>query len=147
MRLRTTPMAPRFDEYQFLTCLKYELWGARKRRFGRCQVGDLLAFRVGERLAGLARVSGKPFESEERVFDVYPARIPIRFVHATRPESRALEVAKILAYGGVGTILGPALAGYLAAHVSVSAPFFVSGLLLILASLVLLQLRISPRGV
>ncbi len=65
----------------------------------------------------------------------------------TRPESRALEVAKILAYGGVGTIFGPALAGYLAAHVSVSAPFFVSGLLLILASLVLLQLRISPPGV
>ena len=99
--------------------------------------------------AGLAEVSGKRFSSEDRVFedDVFPERIPIRFEHVTRPESRALEVAKILAYGGVGTILGPALAGYLAAHVSVSAPFFVSGLLLILASLVLLQLRISPRGV
>ena len=44
MRLRVTPG---LDEYQLLTCLQHDLWGSRRARFGRWQVGDLLAFRVG----------------------------------------------------------------------------------------------------
>jgi len=87
VRLRTTPSV---DECQFLTCLKHDLWAARKRRFGNWQVGDLLAFIVDRRLAGLGEVSGKPFESEEPVFEdhTYPYRIPIRFEHVTRQENR-----------------------------------------------------------
>ena len=63
----------------------------------------------------------------------------------TRPDQRALEVGKILAYGGLGTIVGPWLAGYLSENVNVSAPFFVSGLLMILAAMALILLRLERR--
>ena len=63
----------------------------------------------------------------------------------TSPETRALQVGKIMAYGGIGTILGPALAGYLCQNINVSAPFFISGLLVVLASLALLPLRLERR--
>ena len=43
------------------------------------------------------------------------------------------------------TIIGPWLAGHLSQHISISAPFFVSGLLLILTALALLPLRLAPR--
>jgi len=63
----------------------------------------------------------------------------------TRPESRALEVGKILAFGGIGTIIGPFLAGYLSQQVSVSAPYFVSGVGMILCVVPLLWLRLDPH--
>jgi predicted MFS family arabinose efflux permease len=62
----------------------------------------------------------------------------------TSPETRALTVGKLMAYGGIGTIIGPWLAGHLSQHLNISAPFFASGLLLILAALALLPLRL-PR--
>jgi len=62
----------------------------------------------------------------------------------TRPESRALEVGKILAFGGIGTIIGPFLAGYLSQRVSISAPFFVSGIGMILCVIPLLWLKLDP---
>jgi predicted MFS family arabinose efflux permease len=62
----------------------------------------------------------------------------------THPETRALTVGKLMAYGGIGTIIGPWLAGHLSQHLNISAPFFASGLLLILAALALLPLRL-PR--
>ncbi len=61
----------------------------------------------------------------------------------TRPERRALEVSKLMAYAGIGTIVGPWLAGVLSEHVNVSAPFFASGLLMILAAMALLPLRLD----
>ncbi len=62
----------------------------------------------------------------------------------TRPERRALEYGKIQAFGGTGTILGPFLAGYLSERINVSAPFFVSGLLMIAAAAALAWLRLTP---
>ncbi|MBN1460038.1 MAG: MFS transporter [Armatimonadetes bacterium] len=64
----------------------------------------------------------------------------------TRPDRRALEMGKLQGYGGVGTIIGPWLAGLLSEQVSVSAPFFVSGLLMIAAAVVLVALRLDGRG-
>jgi len=68
----------------------------------------------------------------------------------TSPEQRALQVGKILAYSGVGAIIGPWLAGWLLANLSermsMSAPFFVSGLLMVVAAAVLLLLRLTPAG-
>ena len=64
----------------------------------------------------------------------------------TRPENRALEVGKILAYGGIGTIIGPWLAGVLSQYVGISAPFFASGLLMIVAAGALMPLRLGREG-
>ena len=62
----------------------------------------------------------------------------------TDPANRALEMGKILAFGGVGTILGPFLAGVLAER-NISAPYFVSGVLMIVAVIPLLWMRLGPR--
>jgi MFS family permease len=61
----------------------------------------------------------------------------------TRPESRALEVGKILAFGGIGTIIGPFLAGFLSQRVNISAPYFVSGIGMILCVVPLFWLKLD----
>ena len=63
----------------------------------------------------------------------------------TRPERRALELGKIQAYGGIGTIIGPWLAGILSGHFGVSAPFLVGGFFITAAGLSLAPLRLG-RG-
>lgn len=86
MRLRLTKV----DEYQFLTCLQYSLWGSKSSRFKDWYEGDFLAFIVDKSLAGLAQVSGKPFRSDEKVWDngVFPHRIPMRFTHVLESGQR-----------------------------------------------------------
>jgi MFS family permease len=61
----------------------------------------------------------------------------------TRPERRALELGKIQAYGGIGTIIGPWLAGVLSGHFGVSAPFLVGGFFMTAAGLSLAPLRLD----
>ncbi len=80
----------KIDEYQYLTCLKSSLWGSRSARFKNWQQGDYLVFIVDKALAGLAEISGKPFSSEEKIWDngLYPHRIPIKFVHTLAVENR-----------------------------------------------------------
>ena len=102
MRLRITKV----DEYQFLTCLKHSLWGSRSARFKDWREGDYLAFIVDKTLAGLAQVAGKPFRSEEQVWDndVFPYRIPIKFTHGFAKGQRIpllgeVRDALILAWG------------------------------------------------
>ncbi|SRR5579884_334057 len=86
IRLRLT----KIDEYQYLTCLKHSLWGSKAARFKGWQQGDYLAFIVDKALAGLAEVTGRPFQSKQKVWekDLYPHRIPIKFVHALAIEQR-----------------------------------------------------------
>ena len=86
MRLRLT----KIDEYQFLTCLKHGLWGSKSARFKTWQDGDLLAIIVDKGLAGLAEVSGKPFESREKVWDngLFPHRVRLKFTHVLEPKER-----------------------------------------------------------
>jgi hypothetical protein len=85
-RLRIT----KIDEYQYLTCLKNSLWGSRSARFRDWQQGDCLAFIVDKTLAGHAEVTGKPFQSKQRLWDndLFPFRIPIKFIQALTPEDR-----------------------------------------------------------
>ncbi|MFB3880615.1 MAG: MFS transporter [Armatimonadota bacterium] len=64
----------------------------------------------------------------------------------TRPETRALEMGKVLAFGSIGTILGPLLSGFLYQRVGVNAPFIASGLLMIVAAGALGPLRLEERG-
>ena len=78
------------DELQFLTCLKYQLWGSKSARSKDWKTGDYLAFVVDKAIAGLAQISGESFESKERVWDngLFPYRIPIKMIHAIKQESR-----------------------------------------------------------
>lgn len=86
MRLRLTKV----DEFQFLTCLKHEVWGSKNARFKDWQIGDYLVFTVDKAIAGLAEVSGGPYVSKEQVWDngLFPHRIPLKFLHALSPQSR-----------------------------------------------------------
>jgi hypothetical protein len=72
MRLRLTKV----DEYQFLTCVKHNLWGSEHARFRDWRNGDCLAVIVDKDIAGLGEVNGNPFVSKERVWDngIYPHR-------------------------------------------------------------------------
>jgi len=86
VRLRLT----KIDEYQFLTCLKHGLWGSKSARFKNWREGDHLAIIVEKNLAALAEVSGKPFNSRDKVWDngLFPHRIPLRFTHVLKPKDR-----------------------------------------------------------
>lgn len=73
-----------------MTCLNHSLWGSRSARFKDWQEGDYLVIIVEKALAGLSRVVGKSFRSEERVWDngLFPYRIPIKFTHAFTKDQR-----------------------------------------------------------
>ena len=73
MNLRITKV----DEFQFLTCVKHQVWGSKIDRFKHWQIGDYLAIIVDKQIAGLAKVDGKPYVSKEIVWDngLFPHRI------------------------------------------------------------------------
>jgi hypothetical protein len=66
-------------------------------RFGEWQQGDYLLLAVNKSLAALAQIAGKPFKSNERVWDngLYPYRIPIRFLNVVQPQARPLLLGEI----------------------------------------------------
>ena len=53
-------------------------------------MGDYLVFTVDKALSGYAQVSGKPFQSNEKVWDngLFPYRIPLEFKHVLAPIDR-----------------------------------------------------------
>ena len=93
MRLRLT----KIDEYQFLTCLQHQVWGSDRVRFKDWKVGDYLVFIVDKAVAGLAQVSGESFFSDQLVWEnnLYPYRIPIKFIQVMVPEHRPPVSGKI----------------------------------------------------
>jgi hypothetical protein len=93
MRLRVTSV----DEYQFLTCVKHQVWGSKSARFGTWQQGDYLVILVNKAVAGLAVVSSKSYTSKQRIWDngVFPHRIDIQFSHAFFPDNRLPVLGKI----------------------------------------------------
>jgi hypothetical protein len=86
VRLRLT----KIDEYQFLTCFKYGLWGSKSARFKTWREADRLAIIVDKSLAALAEVTGKAFESKEKVWDngLFLHRIRLKFTHVLQPKDR-----------------------------------------------------------
>ena len=60
----------------------------------------------------------------------------------SRPELRGSDVSKTLALSSLGGIAGPFLAGYLSS-LSISGPFFVSGLIMALSAIPLVKLRLN----
>ena len=93
MRVRLSSI----DEYQLLTCFEHGLWGSKTDRFGDWQQGDFLLLTVSKTLAALAQVSGKPFKSNEKVWDngLYPYRLPIKFQVILEPDARPLILGEI----------------------------------------------------
>lgn len=93
MRLRFTSV----DEYQFLTCVKNEVWGSKSSRFKDWQKGDLLAVVVEKQIAGLGEVSGEPYKSDKIVWDngLFPYRIPIKFKYLFDEQHRPPVLGKI----------------------------------------------------
>ena len=66
-------------------------------RFPGWEQGDYLLLTVNKSLAALAQVAGKPFKSNEKVWDngLYPYRIPIRLSIVLRPHDRPLLLGEI----------------------------------------------------
>ena len=73
------------------------LWGAKMDRFGEWKQGDYLLLTVNKSLAALAQIAGKPFKSDNEIWDngLYPYRIPIRFLIVLRPHDRPLLLGEI----------------------------------------------------
>jgi len=86
MRLRLVAI----DELQFLVCLEHQLWGSKSARFKDWQTGDYLAFIVDKAIAGLAQVTGEPFQSKEKIWDngIFPYRVGIKMIHAINQGNR-----------------------------------------------------------
>jgi len=57
----------------------------------------------------------------------------------SRQESRAYDVSKVAAFSTLGLIIGPLIAGWLAG-ISISAPFFAAGMIMIVSALMLVPL-------
>ncbi len=93
MALRITKV----DEYQFLTCFKYGLWGANKNRFKNWNTGDQLIFIVDKKITALAEIQGKQFVSNDTVWDngTFPHRIKIVFKQVFLPENRIPVLGRI----------------------------------------------------
>lgn len=71
----------------------------------------------------------------------------------SRDETRGLEVGKVLAWGGIGSALGPLVAGYLAEPMllpaavlpyAVTLPFLASGIFVLLSAVPLYWLKLAP---
>lgn len=78
MRLRIATLS----ELQFLRCLQYEVWGSGSSvGLRRWKKGDMLAFVVDKKIAGLAEVVGEPYRSEEEIWEngLFPERIAVKF--------------------------------------------------------------------
>ncbi len=61
-----------------------------------------------------------------------------------RDESRGSDMSKTIAFSALGGAIGPTLAGYLS-NISISAPFFISGLLIMLSAPILFGISIKAR--
>jgi hypothetical protein len=94
------------DEYSFLLCLKYSVWGSDYNRFKDWQKGDYLLLIIDKSFAALAEMIGEPFISKDEIWPGggSPYRIPIKFIHIPKKESRPLILGKsrdalLAAYG------------------------------------------------
>ena len=90
MHVRLTSIS---DE-QFKICHENECWGSRGGKnnapFKDWQEGDYLAFSVNKELAGLAKIVGDPFISEEPIWenDLFPYRINLKFIYVFEQNNR-----------------------------------------------------------
>lgn len=70
------------DEYQFLICLKHQVWGANNRA-KKWEIGSYLVFTIEKNIVALAKVIGDPYFSNEIIWDngLFEYRNPLEFIH------------------------------------------------------------------
>ena len=94
MRLRLASVS----EPQLLECLQQGLWGQEGRGYRNWNQDDMLAFIVNKEIAGLSKVTGKQFYSEELIWSngLFPHRIPIEFTYVLQGNDRLPMKGRIL---------------------------------------------------
>jgi len=80
------------DEYQFLICVKYNVWGANLGRLSKWKSGDFLMFIVDKKITALAEVIGEHFVSDDVLWDngFYNHRIGLKFLYILDEKDRII---------------------------------------------------------
>lgn len=70
------------EKYQYERCKEVGLWGDEKSSVKHWKVGDLLVFKEGSTIRGIAKVVGEAFKDDLIIWDngFYPNRIEIEVV-------------------------------------------------------------------
>lgn len=70
------------EKFQYEKCKEVGLWGDEKSSVKRWKVGDLLVFKEGSTIRGIAKVVGEAFKDDLLIWDngFYPNRIEIEIV-------------------------------------------------------------------
>ena len=84
--------------------VKNGVWGSNRSRFGKWEQGETLVLLVGKEGVLVATVSGKPFTSDQMIWedDLYEYRIPVHIEKILRNDAGAVanqSVRKALAAG------------------------------------------------
>jgi hypothetical protein len=78
------------DEFQFLTCLKYGLWGGNTNLVKSWNDGDVLVLSIDKEIAAIAEIVGQSFVSDDVIWDngFFGYRIKLNFIHILAKEDR-----------------------------------------------------------
>lgn len=84
--------------------VKNGVWGSNRSRFGKWDQGETLVLMVGKEGVVVATVSGKPFTSDQMIWedDLYEYRIPVHIEKILRNDAGAAanqSIRKALAAG------------------------------------------------
>ena len=84
--------------------VKNGVWGSNRSRFGKWEQGETLVLLVGKEGVVVATVSGKPFTSDQMIWedDLYEYRIPVHVEKILRNDAGVVanqSVRKALAAG------------------------------------------------
>jgi hypothetical protein len=86
------------------------VWGSNRSRFGKWGLGEILVVLVGKEGVLVATVSGKPFTSDQMIWedDLYEYRIPVRIEKVLRGTAgvAAGQAARKALAAGLGNIYG-----------------------------------------
>jgi len=80
----------KISELDFLICLQNSLFGRKTGFLKEWQIGDYIVFVVDNLIAGVAKISGKCFQSVSPLWvsEEYPYRVPVTFTHVYIKEER-----------------------------------------------------------
>lgn len=80
----------KISELDFLICLQNSLFGRKTGFVKEWKIGDYIVFVVENMIAGVAKISGKYFQSDSPLWvsEEYPYRVPITFTHVYSKEDR-----------------------------------------------------------
>jgi|SRR5450756_139179 len=67
------------------------VWGSNQSRFGKWESGETLVLLIGNEGVLVATVSGKPFTSDQMIWedDLYEYRVPVRIERVLRGDASA----------------------------------------------------------